>query len=77
MISSPPLKDGMQLNLRASPGEAHLHSWHLRVRAIRLKGAAPPVKGRANPEVERFLASLLGVPPSKVSVTRDPRESIR
>lgn len=68
-----PLKDGVQLNLRVSPGAKHTsiagtNGDH----AIRVKVAAPPVKGRANSEVERFLASLLGVPRSEVAVTRGP-----
>ena len=36
--------------------------------AIRLSVAAPPVDGKANAEVEKFLSSLFGVPKGDVSV---------
>ena len=36
--------------------------------AIKRKIAAPPVDGKANAEVERFLARLVGVAPSNVRV---------
>jgi uncharacterized protein (TIGR00251 family) len=39
-------------------------------RAIRLKVCAPPVDGKANSEVERFLAKLLGVSRSNVTVVK-------
>lgn len=39
-------------------------------RAIRVKVCAPPVDGKANPEVERFIAALLDVPRSNVAVVR-------
>ncbi len=38
--------------------------------AIRLKVAAPPVRGKANAEVERFRAELLGVSRSDLAVIR-------
>jgi uncharacterized protein len=38
--------------------------------AIRLKVAAPPVSGKANAEVERFRAELLGVSRSDLAVIR-------
>ena len=37
---------------------------------MRLEVAASPVGGKANAEVERFLAELLGVPRSDVAVIR-------
>jgi hypothetical protein len=67
------VKDGVQLDLRVSPGAKHTSiAGTYGDRAIRLKVAAPPARDRANTEVERFLASLLGVPRSEVAVTRGP-----
>jgi len=36
--------------------------------ALKLRVAAPPVDGRASAEAERFLAEVLGVPRSDVTV---------
>lgn len=37
---------------------------------LRLRLTAPPVEGRANEHLRRFLAGLFGVPPSAVTVER-------
>ena len=66
-----PTSDGIRLNLRVSPGAKRTSiAGSYGEDAIRLKVAAPPTEGRANAEVERFLASLLGIPRSDVAVTR-------
>jgi uncharacterized protein YggU (UPF0235/DUF167 family) len=39
-------------------------------KALRLSVAAPPVEGKANAEIERFLATLMGVKRSRVVVTK-------
>ncbi len=66
-----PTKDGIQLNLRASPGAKHTSlAGTYGDGAIRLRVAAPPTEGRANSEIERFLASLLGIARSEVAVTK-------
>ena len=68
-----PVKDGVQLNLRVSPGAKHTSiAGTYDDRAVRLKAAVPPAKGRANSEAEGLLASLLGVPRSEVAVTQGP-----
>ena len=66
-----PIEDGIRLNLRVAPGAKHTSiAGTYGEDAIRLKVAAPPIDGRANTEVERFLATLLGIPRSQVTVTR-------
>jgi len=66
-----PARDGILLNLRVSPGAGRtsiegLYGEH----ALKLRVAAPPVDGKANAELERFLATLLGVSRSDVAVIR-------
>lgn len=39
-------------------------------RVLKLKIAAPPVEGRANKAIEEFLARLLRVPKSSVSIVQ-------
>jgi uncharacterized protein (TIGR00251 family) len=64
-------KEGTLLNLHASPGAKRTSiEGPYGDDAIRLKVAAPPVDGKANAEVERFLSKLLGVPRSDVTVIR-------
>ncbi|MDQ3793277.1 MAG: DUF167 domain-containing protein [Actinomycetota bacterium] len=64
-------KGGTLLNLRVSPGaksagiEGPYGESEIKVRV-----AAPPVDGKANAEVERLLAELLGVARSDISVIR-------
>ena len=66
-----PTKNGIRLNLRVSPGAKHTSiAGTYGDDAIRLRVAAPPVDGKANTEVEGFLASLLGIPRSEVAVSR-------
>jgi uncharacterized protein (TIGR00251 family) len=65
------VSNGIRLNLRVSPGAKRTSIEGAYAEgAIRLKVAAPPVDGKANAEVERFLASLLGIPRSDVAVVR-------
>lgn len=64
-------RDGAILNFRVSPG-ARLTSIEgaYGEDALRLRVAAPPVDGKANAEAERYVAALLGVANSDVSVVR-------
>ena len=63
--------DGVLINLRASPGAKRTTiEGPFGEDAIRLRAAAPPVDGKANVEIESFLAELLGTPRSDVSVLR-------
>jgi uncharacterized protein (TIGR00251 family) len=62
-------KDGTLLNLRVASGAKRASiEGPYGEGAMRLEVAASPVGGKANAEVERFLAELLGVPHSDVAV---------
>lgn len=64
-----PSKDGVLLRLRVSPGsKRNFVNGLYGEAAVRLSVAAPPVGGRANAEVEKFLSRLFGVPRGDVSV---------
>jgi uncharacterized protein len=66
-----PTKDGTLLNLRVSPGAQHTSfAGAYGEDAIKLRVAALPVEGKANAEAERYVAELLGVTTSAVSVVR-------
>jgi uncharacterized protein (TIGR00251 family) len=66
-----PARDGILLNLRVSPGAKRTSiEGPYGESALKVKVAAPPVEGKANAEVESFLARSLGVPPSCVAVVR-------
>jgi uncharacterized protein len=63
--------EGTLLNLHVSPGAKSTSLEGLYGEgAIKLKVAAPPVGGKANAEVERFLSKLLDVPSSDVKIIR-------
>ncbi|CAN5538872.1 hypothetical protein BH24ACT20_BH24ACT20_13370 [soil metagenome] len=63
--------EGALLTLRVSPGakKSSIEGAY-GLHALKLKVAAPPVDGKANAETERFLAKLLGVSRSRVSVVK-------
>ena len=64
-----PSKDGALLRLRVSPGSKRSSVNGLYGEAaVRLSVAAPPVDGKANAEVEKFLSILLHVPKGDVCV---------
>ena len=64
-----PANDGAKIKLRVSPGaRSTTIVGAYGENAIKLGVAAPPVGGRANAAAERFLAELLGVTASDVSV---------
>jgi uncharacterized protein len=65
------IRDGILLNLRVLPGARRSSiEGPYGESALKLKVAAPPVGGKANTEAERFLAELLGIPRSDVTVVR-------
>jgi uncharacterized protein len=62
---------GARINLRVSPGARSTSLVGAYGEdAIKLRVAAPPVEGKTNAEAERYLARLLGVAASDVSVIR-------
>jgi uncharacterized protein (TIGR00251 family) len=65
-----PTKDGIVLNLRVSPGARRISIEGPYGAALKMRVAAPPVCGKANAEVERFLAQSLEVSRSDVAVIR-------
>ncbi len=66
-----PANNGVYVNLRVSPGAKSTEVKGLYgERAVKLSVAAPPVEGKANAEVQRYLARLLGVSRSEVEVVK-------
>ena len=66
-----PTKDGVNLQLRVSPGAKSTAIKGLYGEyAVKLSVTAPPTEGRANAEVERYLARLLRISRSEVSVVK-------
>jgi uncharacterized protein (TIGR00251 family) len=64
-----PARDGILLNLRVSPGAKRTSiEGPYGENALKLKAASPPVDGKANAEVESFLAKSLGIRGSDVAV---------
>jgi uncharacterized protein len=64
-----PARDGILLNLHVSPGAKRTSiEGPYGENALKLKVASPPVDGKANAEVESFLAESLGIPSSDVAV---------
>lgn len=65
------VNDGTSLSLRVSPGaKSTAIKGTYGEGALKVSVAAPPEKGKANAEIERFLAGLLGVGRSEVEVVR-------
>lgn len=64
-------KDGVYVQLRVSPGAKSTAIKGLYgERALKLSVAAPPTEGRANTEVEHYLARLLMVSCSEVALVK-------
>lgn len=66
-----PAEGGTYVKLRVSPGAKSTAIKGLYGEgAVRLSVAAPPVEGKANAEVERYLARLFGASRSEVVVVK-------
>jgi uncharacterized protein (TIGR00251 family) len=70
------------LNLKVSPGASgnKIMDWNAGILKVRVK--APPEKGKANKELIRFLAKLLGTAPANIDLvsgesSRNKRLQIR
>lgn len=60
--------DGAVVTVRVTPGARRTEILDRSSDVLRIKVTAPPVEGRANAEVARVVAELLGVRASRVSV---------
>lgn len=66
-----PAKGGVYVKLRVSPGaKSTVVKGLYGEDTIKLSVAAPPVEGKANAEVERYLARLLGLSHSEITVVK-------
>ena len=63
-------QDGVLVFVRLQPGAARSDVAGTLGDALKLRVAAPAVEGRANEAARAFLADLLGVPKSSVSLAR-------
>lgn len=64
-------KGGTYVKLRVSPGAKSTAVMGLYGEGtLKLSVAAPPTGGRANAEIERYLAGLIGVEKSRVAVVK-------
>jgi uncharacterized protein (TIGR00251 family) len=64
-------RDGILLDLRVSPSAKRTSiEGPYGESDLKRRVAAPPFDGKANPELETFLAKLLGIPRSNVTVVR-------
>ena len=61
---------GVRLTVHIQPGASQTEIVGRYGEAIKLRLAAPPVEGRANEALLRFLASRLGVPTRAVTLVR-------
>jgi uncharacterized protein len=66
-----PREAGVYVKLRVSPGAKNTETKGSHGEGtIKLAVAAPPTEGKANAEVERYLAVLLGVSRAEVAVVK-------
>jgi uncharacterized protein (TIGR00251 family) len=62
--------DALVLTLHVQPGASRTEVAGLHGDALRIRLAAPPVDGKANAELLRFLANAFAVPRRQVSLLR-------
>jgi uncharacterized protein (TIGR00251 family) len=68
MISDFP--GGAKLTVRAQPRASRSEIAGAHGNALKIRLAAPPVDGAANDELLRLLAKVLGIPRSRIEVSR-------
>lgn len=61
---------GAALDIWTQPGASRSEVAGMHDQRLRIRIAAPPAEGRANTELVRFLAELLAVPKSAVTIRR-------
>lgn len=61
---------GVRIAVHAQPGAKKTEVAGIHGDALKVRVHAPPIEGRANDELIRFLADALGVPRSKVTLFR-------
>lgn len=72
-MSHPPIQSvdgGVRVHVHAQPGAKRTEVVGIYGDAIKIRVQAPPVEGRANEELVRFLAEAVGVSRSQVTLTR-------
>lgn len=65
-----PAKDKTKISLRVVPGAAKSELAGLTSGVLRIKIAAPPLKGKANKELISFLSRLLGIPKGALTIIK-------
>ena len=61
---------GARLRVRVTPGAPHNEVTGYAEGVLRVKVAAPPVKGQANKELIAFLSDILGIRKSQISILK-------
>ncbi len=61
---------GVRIQIHAQPGAKRTEIAGLHGDAIKIRIQAPPVEGRANEELIRFLSEKLGVSRSQITLTK-------
>ena len=62
--------DGIVLSLHIQPGAKRTEVAGVHGKALKIRLAAPPVDGKANAQLIRFLAAAFGVPARAVTLLR-------
>jgi len=62
--------DGTRVQVHAQPGAKRTEVMGLHGDAVKIRVQAPPVDGRANEELVRFLADLCGIPRARVELVK-------
>jgi len=68
MIPFKETSDGVLFRIKVLPRSSRCEAAGLHGEALKIKITAPPVEGKANEEVLRFVSDALGVKPAQVSI---------